>query len=99
MGKTVSSILQLGVGIAALAVGPGGIARGLAQIGVSGGLASAFGAAIFTTAVSAGSSAANTLFGKSPPAETTVTAIKTERPPRTSAYGRSKTYASWEVFT
>lgn len=99
MGKTVGSILQLGVGIAALAVGPGGIARGLAQIGVSGGLASALGAAIYTTAVSAGSSGANTLFGKSPPAETTVTALKTERPPRVSGYGRSKTHAVWEEFT
>lgn len=81
MSKTLGSILQIGIGIAALAAGPGGIINGLAEIGIKGQIGQVLGNTIFGSAVLAGLQGAQSLFGPSLPKSPQVeTSMKLPRP-------------------
>lgn len=80
MSKTLGSILQIGIGIAALAVGPGGIINGLAEIGIKGQIGQVLGNTIFGSAVLAGLQGAQSLLGSLPKPSQAETPMKLPRP-------------------
>lgn len=111
MGKTLTSIIAVGAAIA-INVVPGvgtaistSIIGGLYGAGVAAGTAVTIGYAV-TSALTLGVTAyglqagANLLgLGPSmPKPDTTVTAIKTSRPPRVSAYGVSRLYGAYSLY-
>jgi hypothetical protein len=94
MGKTLTSILII---TAAIAVN---VIPGIGQV-----LSAAIGSTLATAAISAitvmGIQSALGLLGimgGGVKPDTTETAIKTSRPPRVSAYGRSRLYGAWTMF-
>jgi len=95
MGKTLTQILIIGAAVG-VAVVSGGIATGLsaAAIGTIATVAT-------TIAVTTGLQLAGSVLGLGPNApkpDTTSTAIKTARPPRFSAYGRSRAFGAYILF-
>lgn len=102
MAKTLGSILTI-AGAAALVATGVGAAAGLAVFGTTAGIS--FGSVGLSTLLTASSllTAAGTLIGglagsSSPRPEPTRTAIKTEIPPRVSAYGRLKLYGAYNLY-
>ncbi len=104
MSKTLGSILTIAGAAALVASGVGAIG-GLALFGTTAGISiSAAGVSVgvgalltASTVLVAAGSLISGLGNKAPRAETTSTAIKTERPPRFSAYGRGKMWATFEI--
>lgn len=96
MAKTLGSVLQF-ASIAGLAYITGGVALGVAGgaslgsavSGIAGSLGLSSGALALVTATTA-ARVFGAGIGKAPPAETTKTPLKTERPPRISGYGRAR---------
>ena len=101
MAKTLGSILTLAGGVALVASGVGAVA-GLAVFGTTAGIG--FGSVGLSSLLTASSIlvAAGSLVGSlaspSIKAETTNSAIKTERPPRISAYGRLKLFGAYILY-
>lgn len=94
MGKTLTSIIAVAAAIAVNVIP-----------GVGQALSAAIGSALATSVISAvtlyGLQSAASLLGlgaSSSKPETTETAIKTSRPPRVSAYGRSRLYGAYILF-
>lgn len=107
MGKTVTSILTIGVAIAINVIPGIGQAISGAIVGLGGGTFAALGVAqtvvgaITLGATLAGVSALQGLLvgGPSiPKPDTTSTSIKTARPPRVSAYGASRLYGAFTLY-
>lgn len=98
MSKTLGIILEIGVGIAAIAVGPGGIAAGFAKIGIKQGLASTLGSVLFTTGISVGLTGVQGLLQSAAKPETTDSPLKSPRPPRVSGYGRQRLYGAYNLY-
>lgn len=102
MSRTLGSILTIAGSAALIATGIGAIGAPL-LVGI-GGSASIFGistSALLTasSALTAVGSALSAAAGtKAPPAEITKLAIKTERPPRVSAYGRLKLFGAYILY-
>ena len=82
MSKTLGSILQIGLGIAALVAGPGGIINGLAEVGIKGQVGQILGNTLFGSAVLAGLQGAQSLLGSLPKPEQQEVSIKLPRPGR-----------------
>ncbi|MBB4616899.1 hypothetical protein [Sphingomonas abaci] len=103
MGKTVASILRVSA-FAGLAAVTGGVALGVAggfSVAASfGGVASVLGVSTGTLAIATATTAAQLFAGtpKAPRAETASQPLKTERPPRVSAYGRLKLYGAYTLY-
>jgi hypothetical protein len=107
MSKTIGSILQI-AGLAALAsvavlsgVGiAGGFTVAQSLSGAIYGLSTALGVstAIITSAALIGLQSLAGSLSSSPKAETTTTAIKTERPPRFAAYGELKLFGAYILY-
>jgi len=107
MSKTLGSILQI-AGLAALAsvavlsgVGiAGGFTVAQSLSGAVYGLSTALGVstAIITSAALIGLQSLAGSLSSSPKAETTTTAIKTERPPRFAAYGELKLFGAYILY-
>lgn len=94
MGKTLTSILTIAAAIAV------NVIPGVGQF-----LSAAIGSTLATVAITAvtiaGLQSSLGLLGlgpSSPKPDTTETAIKTSRPPRVSAYGRSRLYGAWALY-
>ena len=99
MSKTLSSVLQI-AGIAALGVLTAGVGASVALgYSVATGISYTAAALGISSSLLVGGALAGlqTLVGgqSSPKAETTSTALKTERPPRISAYGRLKLFGAY----
>lgn len=101
MSKTLGSILTIASTAALIASGVGA-AAGLALFGTTAGISVA-GVGLNTlllasSALAAVGSLSTSLGTKAPKAETTSTALKTERPPRFSGYGRYKTFGAYCLY-
>jgi hypothetical protein len=103
MSRTLGSILTVAGSAALIASGVGAVA-GSAILGSLAGATSIAGvstallATVGTALTVAGSLTSAIAGAPSPKAETTTQAIRTERPPRVSAYGRSKMHGAWKGF-
>lgn len=111
MGKTLTSIIAVGAAVAINVVPgvgqaiSGTIIGGLYGAGVAAGTAVSIGYAV-TSALTLGVTAYGLQSGASllglgpsmPKPDTTVTAIKTSRPPRVSAYGISRLYGAYILY-
>lgn len=94
MGKTLGSILTIAAAVAVNAI------PGVGQF-LSAALGSTLATAVTTAVTAAALQSAVGLLGlgpSGPKPDTTETAIKTSRPPRVSAYGRSRLYGAWTLF-
>lgn len=95
MGKTVTNLLAVAAAIAVNVIP--GVGQALsAAIGAT--LASSVIAGVTLYGLQAGASLAGLMGGGGPKPETTETAIKTSRPPRVSAYGRSRLYGAYALY-
>lgn len=93
MSKTLTSILTIAAVIAIQAV------PGIGQaVGAAIGLSAAAGASIATFAAVAAINLTAAALAKTPRPDTATTAIKTERPPRVSAYGRVKLFGAYTLY-
>ncbi|MEH3121162.1 MAG: hypothetical protein PGN16_04145 [Sphingomonas phyllosphaerae] len=102
MSRTLGSILTIAGSAALIATGVGA-AGGLALFGTTAGISigGVSTAALLTasTALTAAGTALSAAAGtKAPPPEITKLAIKTERPPRVSAYGRLKLFGAYILY-
>jgi hypothetical protein len=104
MSKTLNSVLRVAA-IAGLAYITGGVALGVAgglSVGTAfAGVAGTLGVSTSTLAIATVTTAARVFGGGSSPApkaETTATALRTERPPRISAYGRVKLFGAYILY-
>lgn len=102
MSRTLGSILTFAGGAALIATGIGA-AGGALLLGGLGGATSVLGvstAALLTasTALTAAGSLFNAIGAPSPKAETTTQALRTERPPRISAYGRLRLFGAYMLY-
>lgn len=107
MGKTLTAIITVGAAIAVNVIPGVGQAISGAIVGLGGGTFAAAGIAqaivgALTLGVTvAGIQAGMSLLGlgpSMPKPDTTVTAIKTPRPPRVSAYGVSRLYGAYNLY-
>lgn len=87
MSKTVVSVLTVAAAIAVQAIPGVGQAIGAALV-----------TAITSAGIAAGLSLVASALQKAPKADTTETALKTERPPRISAYGRLKLFGAYILY-
>lgn len=98
MSKTLVSILEVGIGVTAVVVGPGGIGAGLAELGIKGTANRILSNVIFSAALSAGISGAERLLAKTPKPDTTETSLRTERPPRNRRFGVGREHGAYILY-
>lgn len=102
MGKTVGAILLVAAAIAVNVI-PGvgqAISAALISAGLTAAAAASITAAIGTALIGAALGAVGGLFGPSlKPPETMAQALKTPTPPRVSAYGQSRLYGAYILFS